>query len=213
MIYCYKSVPVSPPLTYLDHLVTHGTEWIDLGYSGQNHRIELTCSLLDSRDTALIGSRTSTSSSDAFLILHADNTNALRFDYAAQKLESSVLPTGKFTAFLGSWDYKIEQNEEILAESEFSPTPGANPSNFNIYLFAMNTNGTAEKPTNMEFYGLKVYEESPSLVVGMEPTYELIHNYYPAKDKSGIVCIYDRITRQFLYNSGTGNFEGVEKDG
>ena len=34
----------------------------------------------------------------------------------------------------------------------------------------------------------------------------LIRDFVPAFDENGTVCMYDKVTKQFFYNAGTGDF-------
>ena len=66
-----------------------------------------------------------------------------------------------------------------------------------IYLFALNSNGTpAQQGPGCRIYGIKFYDGD-----------DLIRDYIPAKRKSDqALGMYERITKQFITKSGTGDF-------
>ena len=35
---------------------------------------------------------------------------------------------------------------------------------------------------------------------------ELVRDFLPALDTSNVPCLYDKISKKYFYNSGTGNF-------
>ncbi len=50
-------------------------------------------------------------------------------------------------------------------------------------------------PAKLKMYYFKVYQNGV-----------LVRNFIPVKDLNGVVCMYDHISGQFFYNSGTGDF-------
>lgn len=64
-----------------------------------------------------------------------------------------------------------------------------------IYLFAANLNGApwTDSYCIMTFYYCKIFEGDT-----------LVHYYLPALDGSDVPCLYDCITGDYIYNSGTG---------
>ena len=54
---------------------------------------------------------------------------------------------------------------------------------------------------SIRLYGFKVYEDTV-----------LIRDYIPSKDSDGIVCLYDKINDEYLYDAtGTNTFEYGEE--
>ena len=37
---------------------------------------------------------------------------------------------------------------------------------------------------------------------------ELVRYYIPASDKDSTICLYDKVTKEYYYNQGTGVFIG-----
>lgn len=66
---------------------------------------------------------------------------------------------------------------------------------------AISSTSEGVKPANIEFYHLKIYTSTA------DKTGDLIHHYVPAKNSSGMVGIFDLVTKTFYRNSGTNVFE------
>lgn len=89
---------------------------------------------------------------------------------------------------------------ELKQESAFS---GAISTTEPVYLFAA-YRGIYNKPgsesvapteylTDAKFYGAKIYQNGT-----------LVADLVPAKDSSGVACVYDKVRDSYLYNDGTG---------
>lgn len=70
----------------------------------------------------------------------------------------------------------------------------------NMYLFSYNKNGSVQTPGAFKLYECIFYAAD-----GTEK-----HHYVPVKDASDVVCLYDTVAKQYLYNAGTGDFVGGE---
>lgn len=49
--------------------------------------------------------------------------------------------------------------------------------------------------------------------IKIQPKFEmnddvLVRDYAPCLDKNGTVCMYDKVNKEYVYNSGTGEFIG-----
>lgn len=64
------------------------------------------------------------------------------------------------------------------------------------YLFCTNSGGGATYIMNGRIYYHRMYDSS----------LELVRNYIPCIDQSGVPCMYDTVTKQPFYNKGTGEF-------
>ncbi len=62
------------------------------------------------------------------------------------------------------------------------------PNNSTIRLFSPDKH-------SIRIYSFKIYDNGT-----------LIRDMVPVKDLSGVACMYDKVSGQFFYNSGTGNF-------
>ena len=73
---------------------------------------------------------------------------------------------------------------------------GTVTNSVNIVLFAHNMgNGRIEQRSSYKNYGFKITQDGV-----------LVRDYIPIKDYNGVACMYDLVTKQIFYNSGSGNF-------
>ena len=71
---------------------------------------------------------------------------------------------------------------------------GDNAEARNLIIFGqMNDNSLVKCTHQLYFYGLKIWQGE-----------NLVHNYQPAQDSEGVACVYDAITKTYLYNGGEG---------
>lgn len=73
--------------------------------------------------------------------------------------------------------------------------PQVEASDFNIYIFGRNASGKVERIGQTQIYKLKIIQDSV-----------LVRDFIPVLDLSGVPCMYDRVTNEFFYNQGTGQF-------
>ena len=64
-----------------------------------------------------------------------------------------------------------------------------------MWLFKENQYGMERKGYNIKIYDCKLYESG-----------ELLRDFIPVLDCDGIACLYDKVTHDFFYNAGTGDF-------
>ena len=54
---------------------------------------------------------------------------------------------------------------------------------------------TADRFTSQKIYGLKLYTSSG-----------LVRDLIPVRTNDGVVCMYDKVSKKFFVNGGTGEF-------
>ena len=176
-------------INYIEYIESNGTQYIDTEFTpNQDTRVVMDYQPVDTINTIVFGSRTSTGSSDRFLVLHAEDTNSLRTDYYNANIATGLNPTDRTI---------IDKNKNITTINGqiFTANTATFQSNLPIYFFAGNTGGSMAQPTIIRLYSLQLYNNGT-----------LIRDYWPALDKSGVACLYDKVNKQYVYNSGTGNF-------
>ena len=100
-----------------------------------------------------------------------------------------------------SLSYNATTRKSILkfddAEISGTATAGTMSANSNIRMFL------DARPSNASIiqYPLRIY--SAQIKVGGE----LIRDFIPVLDESGTACMYDKVSREYFYNKGTGNFK------
>ena len=65
-----------------------------------------------------------------------------------------------------------------------------------LFLFAKDENGEASNFAKAKIYNVSFQQ--------MDGTY--IRDFIPVLDSDGVACMYDRVSGEFFYNEGTGNF-------
>ena len=74
-------------------------------------------------------------------------------------------------------------------------TSNAFTSPVTLLLFALNNNGSAISRTSYRLHYFKILEGDT-----------IIMDLIPIVDKSGVACMYDKVSGEFFYNQGTGDF-------
>ena len=175
--------------TQLEYIKTTGTQYIDTGFvADSNTRVVFTYTPDNTKNTMLFGSRTSTTSSDTYYVLHAHNTDALRSSYGSNRLETGVTPTTKTT---------IDKNKNVTIIGSYTGTsPEATfTCQSTLPLFAGNTGGVVSQFTSLYFYSGKIYDNGT-----------LIRDFVPCKNLDGVIGLYDIVNDEFYQNAGTGDF-------
>ena len=71
----------------------------------------------------------------------------------------------------------------------------------NLTLFCRNRGSSKDNYASFRMYSFQMYDETT-----------LQRDYIPVLDKDNIPCLYDKVTKTFYYNEGTGNFSYELKD-
>jgi len=139
-----------------------------------------------------MGSRTDIKSSAFNIFIY---NNGLRWDHYTAQNQISL-------SFVKGGKIKITKNgnNTVFEANGTTQTVTDNTTSFsgtsNMYIFTVNTNGTLFDPkASMKLYYFKIYQNDV-----------LVRNFEPALDESGVACLYDKVTKQYFYNSGTGTF-------
>jgi len=88
--------------------------------------------------------------------------------------------------------------QSIIKVNENSYTVTSSVRNqglYNLYIFIGNRGGLAWRATKARMKYFRIYEN-----------YEMKRNFNPVLDKVKIPCLYDKISKSFFYNQGTGTF-------
>lgn len=184
------------PANYLE---SDGNQYINTGFiPNQNTRV--VCKLKMEVGTSAIwafGARTDIGQ-NAFGFYASGNGYYAGFYGTTDMIEPSSLNTTE--------PVLVELNKNVLtidgANTVTATTQTFTP-NIPMYLFGCNTNGTLTKGIATIYY-CQIYDGET-----------LVRDFVPAKDFSGVGCMYDKVTKQFFYNEGTGVFadDAVNGDG
>lgn len=177
-------------VNYLEYIQGTGTQYINTEFKAdQNTRVVVDfefVSNISSGNFAVIGARTEF---DEKNYSFSRINTAFRSDFNNLYEETWEVPAntryivdknGPTTIFNG--------DSKSYLESQFQ-------CDYNLYIFSLNNAGVAQWISAICLYSCKIYDNGT-----------LIRDYRPAKDPSGAVCLYDQVTRQYVYNAGTGVF-------
>ncbi len=200
-------LPSTPPTKYgytftgwklasyrpIEYLESTGTQYIDTGYipnnlTGIEIKIQNTKNDL-SAENIFFGSGESAHSKSFELYIWG---GTLQFIYSGVTAQS--LPGAN--PFTVNWYGRNVQYAYNNNDTYFVLSSNNNDfiSPYNMCLFA------DKRPTNVNIgfcriYYCKIYDNNT-----------LVRDFIPVLDKDGTPCMYDKVTEQFFYNQGTGQF-------
>lgn len=95
-------------------------------------------------------------------------------------------------------DVKIDTEKATYDEKDYPLTLKFTENELSFYLFALNDGGKVSgyALNGTRIYYFKAYDENSNLVLDM----------IPVLDKKGVACFYDKVSKKFFYNKGTGQF-------
>lgn len=183
---------VEDNVNYVNYLEAKGTgtTYIDTGFKpNQDTRIVMELHILSwiNNTTAILGARSSASKlGRVFWFMKA---NSIRVDYNAQQKT--------FTCPNHSIKFVIDSNKNVTTVNGTAQTFTAETfqSPSNLYLFDVNQEALASRGAKIAFYNAQIYDNDV-----------LIRDYHACLDPDGVPCVYDKVNKEYVYNSGTGTF-------
>lgn len=90
--------------------------------------------------------------------------------------------------------YIIDKNKATYSINGTSATntSATFQSDYNLFIFANHSSGTVDSLISMKLYYFQIYDNDV-----------LVRDFIPVKDNNGVVCLFDKVTKQFFYNKGT----------
>ena len=175
------------PYTELRYIGSTGTQYIDTGITPTNHYVEFKARLSSSTaNQALFGT-----DSTGFGVSLGENS---RFKYATgteEKIETRQHSYSHVYTFVYNKDNKFIINNEVIDDNI-----NASNNTSNIYVYSMSDLG-GNTNCKMYLYYFKIYDST---------TNKLVRDFIPVKDKSGMLCFYEKITGTYYYSDGTSTF-------
>lgn len=178
-------------INYINYIESNGTQYIDTGFKpNQDTRIVIDFQLMSSElEQTPFLARTS-SISNSFGIFYP--SNGWTADYGDQRIVVNTALSSTEKILLDFNKNNINMNNYIAS---FNIQTFVSP--VNLFLLVRNTNGTLSNYAKARLYSCKIYDNNI-----------LIRDYYPCVDENGVVCLYDKVNKEYVYNSGTGEFIG-----
>ena len=193
-----KLVFQSEKIRYIDYIKSTGIQYIDTGIKGTDVTrfvVKGTCVENGVSNTQLLGGNNSSAqtffgnrysnSTAHWYCVDAKNTsigNPHNLSIIDATIESDTSQYGTLTDVVDG---------TVSDFIKFSGNPWAF-QNTNLLLFGGASN---RRSTNATCYMLQLYTKDG-----------LVRDFVPALDSDGVVCMYDKVTREYFYNAGEGSF-------
>lgn len=187
--------------TPIEYIESTGTQWIDTGVKQQHIFYFIEASKSNTADQSLLGiaaSLTDYSNNKEFQI---GITTGLRpfIVYSSGLVSNASIATNKkykYSGHVGMVSTLTIEDTNTNIISSISKTVNQE-LNF-ITNFFLLRRAVAQGTNNWSgrLYSCKIYDENNNL----------IRDFIPVIDFNGIPCMYDKVTDQYFYNQGTGQF-------
>lgn len=177
------------PYTELEYIQGTGTQWIDTGITMTgNSKIELKYKSSTTSTNAICG--TAWSAAGIFLMTYGGKYR-YHYNNAYNDVQSASTSAAKV--------FVMASNTILIDEVSYtvgSIKSGSFDKHLGLFLPMTKGGNSGEGPGSGNLYYCKLYEND--ILVG---------DFIPVKRKDdGVICLYDKVSKQFLLNQGTGSF-------
>ena len=184
--------------TELEYIESTGTQYIDTKYVCSNDtkiEIDFTISSFDTRN-ALFGIIDASVGANSYFYSWINNKKLqLRFGQFGKTMSTELEIGQRYVLIQGKQTANV--NDVELGGWSNALTKATN----SIFLMALRNNTIASYQFKGRIYGFKIYEND-ILAMDLIPVFD---------NKIGVACMYDKISNEFLYNKGTGDFSYAYK--
>lgn len=187
-----KRIGTLPPeYTKLEYIKSSGSQYINTGFTPTSNTKIIMYASVDSHPSngSYFGARSSNSGTDSgsycVLILTG---GTVRSDFYGDSKSLGDIPIGKQKLLKN-------KNETSLSEASVIHPMVEKESAYPLYLFCINTSGTASVFGYISVYSCKIYDNNI-----------IVRDYIPCISPDGEVGMYDLAESKFYKNNGTGNF-------
>ena len=170
--------------TELEYIQSDGGQYIDTLIAPTNHYVEIKAQYTSNISNSVLLGIGSTN----FHITWYDNKWYFGTGSGESNGGASYLCTNLNTFVYGK-DNQFTINGNLI-QSNINPNANAN-------LHLLNRPQKTTTRASAKIYYCKIFNKS---------TGDLVRDFVPAKDKTNVVCLYDRVSGQYFYNQGTGSF-------
>lgn len=178
--------------TELEYIQSSGTQYIDTGFKPSgNSGIVVDYQQVGtiSWQDPLFGARQS-SSNTAFSMWLSSNVTYPQ--YGNVSYDAKPISINNNTRLI----YKLDKGIASCGDKTVSFSQLSFTSSYNLVLFSVNTGGTVDtRRISGKLYSCKIYDND-----------QIVRNFIPCKNPSGVVGLYDIVGNQFYQNNGTGSF-------
>ena len=176
-------------VNFVEYIQSSGTQCIDVGFKpNQNTRVVVDFEITGGTNEVLYGARVS-SSSDG-ICFYKRTTGYYASQYNDTTADTSVANDTK--------RHTVDTNKNVTyldGEAVRTHTAGTFTAPVSLVLFASNDNGAVKYYANAKIYSCQIYDNDV-----------LVRDMWPCYDPNGVACLYDKVTKNYFYNAGTGSF-------
>lgn len=179
------------PINYINYIETNGNQYINTNFNpNQDTRVVINLNVLS----------TSLSTCAIFGARNSDRSNSFGFwkieDYCRSDYNGNVYSIN--VPSVGELSIDKNKNVTTVNGTVNTATYSSFQAPCSLTLFAMNESPSPDsRKVSARLYSCKIYDNNI-----------LIRDYYPCVDENGVVCLYDKVNKEYVYNSGTGEFIG-----
>lgn len=180
----------------LEYLESDSTAYIDTGISGGNDNLAINV-------TFLISKFVSNGYVYANFIESGYNVTRLKLYNTQTQLNTSlnIINTNYYTIYTSGIGKKMTVYQDInhiVVDGLVYVAPNRDLGKINtanITLFNRSIENPVERDIGLRVYSMQILDNG-----------NLIRDFIPVLDSYGVPCMYDRVTNEFFYNQGTGQF-------
>lgn len=192
-IFQYVPGPTLPSgYTELEYIQSSGTQYIDTGFKPSgNSGIVVDYQQVGTiaYQDPLFGARQS-SSNTAFSMWLSSNVTYPQ--YGNVSYDAKPISINNNTRLI----YKLDKGIASCGDKTVSFSQLSFTSSYNLVLFSVNTGGTVDtRRISGKLYNCKIYDNN-----------EIVRDFIPCKNPSGVIGLYDTVNSQFYQNAGSGAF-------
>lgn len=181
---------------WLEYLESDGDQYIDTGVLASYDytiKVKYAYTAFKSSYNCIFGAREQAASSGNMIYWVGCNTNGNEIMVRMGNPTSApILNTNEVYELIITPD-EATINNIILGDAMFNGEIGFSK---NIRLFTVNEAITAPFMSSARLYYFQVYDKNMVLIQDLRP----------ALDPNNVACMYDTVSKQYLYNQGTGSF-------
>lgn len=176
-------------VTYVEYIESTGTQYIDTGlFANYNWRYEM---VLQNDSFNQYENFFGTNSSNHRVLMGNNNSNVI-YCYGADTTYPWTFTDKKITIYADK--NRLFIDNMLIGES--SANPSTTPFNQTLLVFQGRYTSALDKYGIFKCYSFKVWDENDNLIL----------HYKPCLDPSNIPCMYDEVSKTYVYNSASGQF-------
>lgn len=179
--------------TKLEYIESSGTQYIDTGFKpNQNTIVEFEISSNESNKGYFGCNGTIRDDNENVgLVLYEENAK-YKYKYSYTGQLTTIRHGSKDVILMNKNKLIINDNEAVTINN---PGTVDFESIYNAYIFGWNQAGTLRNPCSMKLYYCKIYDNNT-----------LIRDFIPVLNAENVACLYDKVSKTYFYNQGTGSF-------